>query len=137
MLIIHGEYEEHRTAKGANEIVRRAFDRTFTLGPGGPSGVRVVSDMCCLRAAGGVPAWIPQETTTDVAPAATSATAPAAPIGLTPEQEAMVLQVHQGTKLTPEMAMQCLAAANWNLEQAAQLFHSQKDTLPPEAFVSI
>jgi nuclear RNA export factor len=138
MVTLHGEYEEHRTAKGANEVVRRAFDRVFILGPGGPSGVRVISDSCGMRAAGGVAAWIPQ----NVAPTATAqgttttpAPAPAAAPSLTPEQEAMVMEVHQHTRLTLEMSVQCLEAAQWNLEQAAQIFQVQKDNLPPDAFV--
>lgn len=140
MVIMHGEYEEHRTAKGANEIVRRAFDRTFVLGPGGPTGVRVVSDMCCLRAAGGTPAWIPQDPPQPVsqAPAQASTQSPAPPVtpaALTPEQEAMVMHVHQATKLTIEMATQCLQAGNWDLDTAAQIFAAQKDNLPPTAFV--
>lgn len=146
---LRGQYEEHRTAKGANEIVRRAFDRTFVLGPGGPSGVRVVSDLCSLRAAGGVPAWNPLVPNAAPAPApqapaqGPTPTPPTAPVpaevtplaGLTAEQEAMVLHVHQATRLTHELAAQCLQAANWNLEAAAQIFNAQKDNLPPEAFV--
>lgn len=143
MVIIHGEYEEHRTAKGANEIVRRAFDRTITLGPGGSSGVRVVTDMWSLRASGGTAAWIPQEQlpgSTVVAPNAPVAPEgtpqPGNPVGLTPEQEAMVLHVHQATKLTIELATQCLQAANWDLDTAAQIFNAQKNSLPPDAFVA-
>ncbi|KAF2786426.1 NTF2-like protein [Melanomma pulvis-pyrius CBS 109.77] len=128
MVTVHGEYEEHRTARGANEIVQRAFDRTFMLGPGGLSGVRVVSDMLCLRAAGGHAAWIPQGPTEVPVPIA----APAAT--LTPEQEAMVVHVCTATNLKREVAIQCLQAGNWNLEAAAQLFTAQKDTLPPDAF---
>ncbi|KAF2013155.1 NTF2-like protein [Aaosphaeria arxii CBS 175.79] len=111
MITIHGEYEEHRTAKGADEVVRRAFDRTFVLGPGGPAGVRVVSDMLSLRAAGGTPAWV-----------------------LKPKEEAMVAQVRQATKLKAEMAVECLKAGNWDMDAAAQIFNAQKDQLPPEAF---
>lgn len=135
MLIVHGEYEEHRTAKGANEIVRRAFDRTFVLGPGGPSGVRVVSDMCCFRAAGGVAAWVPQELPENASPPPQSQPT-GVPVGLSPEQEAMVMHVHEATRLTLEMATQCLQAGNWDLEAAAQIFNQQKDNLPPDAFIT-
>jgi nuclear RNA export factor len=148
MITVHGEYEEHRTAKGANEIARRAFDRTFVLGPGGSSGVRVISDLCCLRAAGGLPAWIPQSPSQPVQPvqpvqgaqpvqaAQPPPAAPALPTALTPEQEAMVVHVHQATKLTLEMATQCLIAGNWDLEAAAIIFNEQKGNLPPDAFVA-
>jgi nuclear RNA export factor len=129
MITIHGEYEEHRTAKGADEVVRRAFDRTIMLGPGGPTGIRVVSDMLCLRAAGGFSAWIPQGPTEVPAPAAL----PAADMP-TPEQEAMIVQVCSATNLKREVAIQCLQAGNWNLEAAAALFTAQKDTLPPDSF---
>ncbi|KAH7123837.1 hypothetical protein B0J11DRAFT_580600 [Dendryphion nanum] len=114
MITIHGEYEEHRTAKGANEIVRRSFDRTITLGPGGTTGIRVVSDILSLRAAGGVPAW-----------------------NLTPKEEAMVLQVRQTTGLTTEMAIECLKAGNWDMNLASEIFIARKDQLPPDAFESI
>jgi nuclear RNA export factor len=144
MVVVHGEYQEHRTAKGADEVVRRAFDRTFTLGPGGPTGIRIITDMWSLRAAGGTAAWIPQPGLTPaapVAPAVPVSTQPtpqpaATPAGLTPEQEAMVLHVHQATKLTVDMATQCLIAANWDLDTAAQIFNAQKDNLPPDAFVA-
>ncbi|KAF2707587.1 NTF2-like protein [Pleomassaria siparia CBS 279.74] len=131
IVTVHGEYEEHRTAKGANEIVRRAFDRTFMLGPGGSVGVRVVSDLLCLRAAGGVAAWTPKDPTE--VPAALPVLPASADI-LTPEQEAMVVHVCQATNLKREVAIQCLEAGQWNLEAAAQLFTSQKDSLPPESF---
>lgn len=56
-VVIHGDFEEHNTVRGANEVVRRNFDRTFVLGAGGLSGVRVVRDHLTLRPYGGVPGW--------------------------------------------------------------------------------
>ncbi|KAF2682736.1 hypothetical protein K458DRAFT_306618 [Lentithecium fluviatile CBS 122367] len=54
--------------------------------------------------------------------------------GLTPEQEAMVVYVQTETNLKREVAIQCLEAASWNIDAAAQLFVSQKDILPAESF---
>lgn len=69
-----------------------------------------------------------------VAPAPTSVPVPAPTPGFTPEQEAMVTYVQEQTNLKRDMAVQCLQAANWNIENAAQLFLAQKDTLPPDSF---
>ncbi|KAF2187810.1 NTF2-like protein [Zopfia rhizophila CBS 207.26] len=156
LVTVHGEYKEHRTTKGADAVVERCFDRQFILGPGGATGVRVVSDMLCLRAYGGVPAWYPQGPTEEapsVAPSATT-TAPSAPApipngnptltnepamipnnsGLTPEQEQMIMQVHQATGMNLVYSRECLQAANWDMNAAAQMYEANKANLGPEAF---
>ncbi|KAF2468228.1 uncharacterized protein BDR25DRAFT_305211 [Lindgomyces ingoldianus] len=154
IVTVHGEYEEHRTAKGANEIVRRCFDRTFILGPGGATGVRVVSDMLCLRAYGGVPAWtriatpstttnkhqpVPVATTTTnqlgVATTTTTTTTTTDTV-LTPEQQQLVLYVSKETNMTLDYSKLCLESANWDLQQAAELFTAQRGSLPAEAFIT-
>ena len=52
----------------------------------------------------------------------------------TQEQEAMVAYVMEQTRLKREMAIQCLEAADWNIETAAQLFLEKKDTLSQDSF---
>lgn len=54
-----------------------------------------------------------------------------------PEQqrkEEMILYVQQQTNLKREYALQCLEAAQWNIEQAGVLFTQSQPTLPPEAY---
>ncbi|KAF1995882.1 hypothetical protein P154DRAFT_525984 [Amniculicola lignicola CBS 123094] len=146
LVTIHGEYEEHRTAKGRNEVVSRAFDRTFVLGPGGPSGVRVVSDMFSLRAAGGTPAWIPQGNTAAAPqpaivpvaqPAVVAVAGPVDVNSLTPEQQQLVAVVQRETKMITQYCIDCLAASAWDLNKAAAMFNQLKDTLTADAFIAM
>lgn len=69
-------------------------------------------------------AAIPQEAAPMTVPAS----------GLSTEQEAMVVYVQEQTNLKREVAIQCLEAGSWNIEEAAKLFLAQKDTLPAESF---
>lgn len=56
-LMVHGQLEESVGGK----IETRSFDRTFIIGPGNtPGGIRVVSEIFCLRAYGGHEAWSPE-----------------------------------------------------------------------------
>ena len=59
MVIVHGEFDEINVGTGQTAI-RRSFDRTFVLGPGGPNGVRVTNDLLTYRAYGGYDAWVPE-----------------------------------------------------------------------------
>ena len=59
MVMVHGEFDEINVATGQT-VIRRSFDRTFILGPGGPNGVRVTNDMLTYRAYGGYDAWVPE-----------------------------------------------------------------------------
>ncbi|PVI08016.1 hypothetical protein DM02DRAFT_511394 [Periconia macrospinosa] len=60
--------------------------------------------------------------------------APAAPSTFTQDQEAMLAYVIKETNLKRELAIQCLEAAGWNIDNAAQLFLAQKDSLPADSF---
>ncbi|KAJ5157030.1 uncharacterized protein N7482_008130 [Penicillium canariense] len=88
MVMVHGEFEESVGGK----VETRSFDRTFVIGPGGGvGGIRVISDLLCLRAYGGFEAWspenqaIPQATATaPIAPAPASVPAPAPAPALAP-----------------------------------------------------
>ncbi|KAF2636113.1 hypothetical protein P280DRAFT_473263 [Massarina eburnea CBS 473.64] len=67
----------------------------------------------------------------------TTAAAPAAPAsGLTQEQEGMIAYVQKETNLKRELAQQCLAAANWDLNAAAALFLAQKEHLSADSFIN-
>ncbi|ORY19402.1 hypothetical protein BCR34DRAFT_551986 [Clohesyomyces aquaticus] len=127
MITVHGQFEEHRTAKGANEIVRRSFDRTIILGPGAATGVRVVSDLLCLRAYGGVPAWSPVG-----ADFGTNGNVNGQAPRYTDAQQEMVMYVSKETNMTIHYSRMCLEQAGWDIERAAALF--QGSELPAEAF---
>lgn len=140
LITLQSQYEEHRTAKGANQIVRRAFERTIVLAPGGPSGWRIISDLMSLHAGGGIPAWIPQNTTPAETPAPAAVPTggapapPVLPLGLTPEQQAIVMQVQADTRLKADVAVDLLTHANWDIAAAATLFQERLHLIPPESF---
>lgn len=50
------------------------------------------------------------------------------------QKEEMVLYVQQQTNLKRDFAIQCLEAANWNIEQAGLLFQQSQATLPADAY---
>ena len=156
LVIVHGEFEEHFTERGQNVIVHRAFDRTFVLGPGGATGIRVINDMWQLRAYGGVPAWIPNANTANGPVTNCATTTPAQiaapsdnPIaklapeqqkaiqesGLTVEQQKMLVELHFASTMNLDFSKQCLDSAGWVAEAAWNLFLQQKANLGPEAFV--
>lgn len=61
LIMVHGKFDEVDLPNGEKGQTR-SFDRTFVLGPGnGIGGLRVVTDMLCLRAYGGSEAWIPEQ----------------------------------------------------------------------------
>ncbi|KAK8181548.1 mRNA export factor mex67 [Phyllosticta capitalensis] len=110
-IIIHGEYEEMNVATG-QAVKKRSFDRTFTLGPGGQTGVRVINDMLTIRAYGGFAAFTPE---------------------INPQD--LVNQLCQATGMTPAYSELCLAESNWDPPTAMAKFEQARATLPPEAFV--
>jgi nuclear RNA export factor len=60
-----------------------------------------------------------------------------APISAEEQQrrEEMIAFVQEATRLNRDYATQCLAAGNWNLQQASDLFAQSRPTLPPDAFI--
>lgn len=61
LIMAHGKFDEVDLPNGEKGQTR-SFDRTFVLGPGGGiGGLRVISDMLCLRAYGGSEAWLPEQ----------------------------------------------------------------------------
>ncbi|KAF2806659.1 uncharacterized protein BDZ99DRAFT_448095 [Mytilinidion resinicola] len=130
MVTVHGEYEEPIPSR-QDRTMRRSFDRTFVLGPGGPLKVRILSDILTVRAYGGSAAFrlgLPV-----AAPIIAPVVAPAAMTPVT-EQDLMVLELAKITGLTLEVAKQCLETSNWNLHTAMGTFETHKATLPPTAF---
>lgn len=134
MIMVHSKFEELASGK----VEKRSFDRTFIIGPGGGAGgIRVISDVLCLRAYGGHEAWslesqpAPQPVTQPVAPPATTAPAGygvAAP-GKTDaqvQQEQLVVEISAKTKMTPQYSEMALSGNGWNLDAALKNFEELK-----------
>lgn len=149
MISVHGEFDEVDVATGAGSKKKRSFDRTFIIGPGGPSGVRIVNDMMTVRAYGGTQAfeadnfegWNGDVSTPQcqqpAAPAEVANTqAPQLPQGLTIEMaEQMVLEMQKQTGMTIAYSKDCLEQVGWDFNRALEAFASVKANLPADAFV--
>jgi nuclear RNA export factor len=138
MIIIHGEFEEVDGSGQAKK--KRSFDRTFVIGPGGPSGVRIVNDMLTIRAYGGAQAFETdnfESWNTEVQATNNTAEAvPQLPAGLTVETaEKMVMELQKQTGMTVAYSKDCLEQVGWDFQKALDAFASVKGNLPAEAFV--
>lgn len=148
MITVHGEFDEVDAGRK-----KRSFDRTFIIGPGGPSGVRIVNDMLTVRAYGGTQAFEPDNfeawtTQNDVAQqqqqqAAADATinaaaaAPQLPPHMSVEvAQQMVVELHKQTGMTVQYSKDCLEQVGWDFQKAVEAFASVKANLPPEAFAA-
>lgn len=140
MITVHGEFDEIDATSGQARK-KRSFDRTFIIGPGGPSGVRVVNDMLTVRAYGGSQAFEPDnfEGWNDgqpQQPAANLDVTPQLPTGLTVEMaEQMVVELQKQTGMTIQYVKECLEQVGWNFEQGLATFNNVKGQLPKDAFV--
>ena len=128
LITVSGEFEE-ASATG-HPAKKRSFDRTFILGPGGPSGVRIVSDELLIRAYGGTQAfepemegWTSSATQADTVPVVDQAIA-----------EQMLAEMMKRTGMIVEYARECLTPTGWNFEAALVAFEGVKGSLPPNAF---
>ncbi len=130
VITVHGEFEEFGKNNQQN-VSQRSFDRTFVLGPGTtPGGVRVISDIICLRAWGGFEAWLPNPdgTTAPTHPEATNGMA-VPELTKSTEQlmmEKMILEFSQRTNLNLQYARLCLDSAQWNPDRALTNFANSK-----------
>jgi nuclear RNA export factor len=128
MIMAHGKFEELSSGK----VELRSFDRTFIIGPGGGAqGIRVVSDVLCLRAYGGNEAWslesppVPQPIAQPAAPEGYSMPAPGKSDAQV-QQEQLVVQVSERTKMTPQYSEMALSGNGWNVEAALKNFEELK-----------
>lgn len=149
LIMVHGKFEEMNTGK----VETRSFDRTFILGPGGGmGGIRVISDVLCLRAYGGHEAWVPEglpapqaappvQPIQPVQPAAVPAApvapaVPAAPEGYgvpaptktdaQVQQEQLVMEMSAKTRMTLQYSEMALSGNGWNMEAALKNFEDLK-----------
>lgn len=144
LITVHGEFNEIDVSTGAITKTR-SFDRVFTLGPGGPTGVRVVNDMLTIRAYGGAQAFVPDEILANQAltngvdaAAAVAAVIPGMPAGLTPEiAEQMLIELQKQTGMVVGYAKDCLDQVQWDFNRALEIFNNVRANLPAEAFAAV
>ncbi|KAF8469511.1 hypothetical protein BDZ91DRAFT_792309 [Kalaharituber pfeilii] len=121
IVIVHGEFEEVPEKGGVP--LKRSFDRTFTLAPGGgPMNVRVVNDMMVVRAWGGSEAWSPDPVMSA--------------FGEEAIKEQKVAEIRRRTRLNVQYATLCLQENGWNFDSALAAFERAKigGLLPADAF---
>lgn len=124
LITIHGEYAEMDVSTGQPKK-RRSFDRSFVLGPGGATGVRIISDMWTVRAYGGFAAWQPEGVASQQQQAVGG------------EQDKLVAELSRVTGMNLAFSRQCLEESGWVPEKAMAAFETAKASglLPQEAFV--
>ncbi|KAF2088374.1 NTF2-like protein, partial [Saccharata proteae CBS 121410] len=123
LVTLHGEFSEMDVSTGQPTKLR-SFDRTFTLGPGGQTGVRVINDVMTLRGYGGFEAWQPEDVPAAVAPPQAQLT-----------QDQIIMELCRLTNMKPEYSKMCLDESGWNPDLALTKFEGAKATLPPDAFI--
>ncbi|KAH9817820.1 hypothetical protein DFH28DRAFT_1080950 [Melampsora americana] len=127
-LTVHGQFQE------LPALTVRSFDRTLTLGPAGPASAAVLkgwpcvilTDQLTIRTYSSPSAWKP-----DTIPTANPT------VQLTPEQQNLIHQFRQVTKLNERLALDCLLHNGWNPTLAMENFQTinASGALPPDAFV--
>lgn len=153
LVTTHGKFEE--SVGGKIEI--RSFDRTFILGPGNtPDGIRVVSDVFCLRAYGGHEAWIPDALSVPQAAPPVSGAIPAAAPTPVPgvnateayglaqpgksdtqlQQEKMVQEMSAQSGMTIQYSEMALSGNGWNAEAAWKNFEELKVSKPRDTLAT-
>lgn len=133
MISVHGEFEE-----APNSFIR-SFDRSLILVPG-PNGMIVSSDMLTLRPYSGFDAWKEsqaQAPPAQPAPQIVNNNVPDALKQLGPEQQQVVQHLMQETRLNAEFALMCAQQAQFNYQQALELFQQSQasNSIPPNAFL--
>lgn len=134
IIMAHGKFEEVNTSGG---IDVRSFDRTFILGPGGGIGsLRVINDALCLRSYGGHEAWSMGEQPVIPQPQPPQPSQPLAQTGygmpapgktdVQVQQEQLVLQLSDRTKMTLEYSHMALDSNAWNVDAALKNFEELK-----------
>lgn len=131
IITVHGSFEEN----AGSAVDQRSFDRTFILGPGsGPGGICVLNDALCLRAYGGHEAWVPANV--DAVPPNAPPAVPGPLDGhVTPvpvktetqlQQEQMIAELSNKSRMTPQYSELALAGNAWNLDAAWTNFEQLK-----------
>ncbi|KAG0148217.1 hypothetical protein CROQUDRAFT_714639 [Cronartium quercuum f. sp. fusiforme G11] len=124
---IHGEFTE------LPNLTVRSFDRTFLLGPAGPASAAalkgwpcvILTDQLTIRSYSSPIAWTPEQSTTTTN-------------SLTIEQQNMLTQFIEATKLNLNLALDCLIQNGWEPLRAIKNFEELKIAggLPSDAFLA-
>ena len=122
LVTVHGEFTEVQESDETNSKMR-SFDRTFVLGPGGPNGIRIVSEMWTLRAYGGFAMF-------------RGGAANANNQEVEIERKSMVEELSRITGMKLDFSRQCLEESSWSPERALANFEAAKATLPREVFLA-
>ena len=137
LIVVHGEFEEVDFATG-NALIKRSFDRTFTLGPNNRiDGVQLINDQLVLRAYGGDEAWQPEtETGSQIAPSGSGLSKLVVPGGWAVRlpgkdgeqylKETLTLELSRKTGMILEYSAMCLEQSDWDLDTAANAFEQAK-----------
>ena len=121
LITVHGEFTELQESTEPVQK-KRSFDRTFVLGPGGPNGVRVVSELLTFRAYGGYALFQGEPLAAETQEGG---------IG----QDQMVAELSKITGMKLDFSRQCLEESGWSPEKAMVTFEAAKATLPREVFL--
>lgn len=137
MISVHGEFVEPR------EGSLRSFDRNLVILPGPMGNMIVTSDMLTIRPYSGFDAWketqhqAPPQTQQPIPQNAPGEVIPEALAALSPDQQQVVKHLMQETRLTVEFALMCSQQAQFNYQQALELFQQShaNNSIPPNAFM--
>jgi nuclear RNA export factor len=130
---VHSEYDEINTSvnSGNGGVIKRSFDRSFTLVTDATGGVKVASDMIVVRGYSGATAWRVNSTIEPfinneqpaVQPAVQTMVQPVVTAEPTMEEEQRKCQMlSEKTGLNLKYAEMCLVDTNWDLASAWDAF---------------
>jgi nuclear RNA export factor len=113
---VHSEFEEMNSGSGG--VIKRSFDRSFTLWTDPAGSIKVASDIMTVRSYAGATAWkVDPNAPVAVPPPAPAAAAPANPeeVG---EKHRKCEMLAEKTGLNFKYAEMCLVDTNWDLAAA-------------------
>lgn len=117
LAMVHGEFDESNEMAG--KVLKRSFDRTFTLCRAADGSVKVANDMFVIRSYGGSHSWRPEA----IEPVNSDVTS-------APEDDQIKQQKCQlfseKSGLTLQYSEWCLVETGWDLESAWVSFQTAK-----------
>lgn len=112
--IVHADYEELNMVDNEEKVVKRSFDRTFTLHPDAQGKVKVGNDALVVRAYGGCDSWKEEDT----------------PETAEENKQKMCVEIMKQTGLRLDWAKLCLEETGWEMDKAWQAFLEAKVRYP-------
>jgi nuclear RNA export factor len=108
--VVHAEFEELNMVDNEEKVVKRSFDRTFTLHPDARGEVKVGNDALVVRAYGGCNSW-KEEEMAEV---------------MEENKQKMCAEIMKQTGLRLDWAKLCLEETGWDMDKAWQAFLEAK-----------